>query len=1112
MREADEFIQDKSEANPTPPAPPEEIGLLRRMWFFFLGHQVTIALGSFLWLLWRSGTQPRRLVYPCQQIAAANVGSWALVILPSALVDRHCRRHSYHHPRSRQFARSARIVGRTVFGVALCFSLFWVGVEAYEYARNALDPKIPSILADVPMQNPAGVRSSRMLSLSDQEAVVAFRRDPNQANYPIPAYCPVEDMPYDPAVNPAYDLVWRTVADLRFGPADNPLRDLITPGDKVLLKPNVVQERAYDCPPPAFVRPIVDMCALAGAAEIIIADGNREPTFLIFDAQGYTQAYIDALDALWPGVAISRADLHDRGDWRWVTLGGDSAYEGSSYTDIHSNRYDDVCSGYGPTQRDLYFGTPDQPRGDTAGVENTGNIIRWWAVNNLLFDADVVINIPKMKVHMMNVNTIALKNWVGATLISTYPVSYYGQNHVRITHHRRNPAATLYEKSGFGNDLMWRDLGDLHRATLYWQGHGQELSGTPLRKYLVISDGIWGGESNGSFGYVGYFQGAVTASVDPVAHDCTGSRLMAFHWRPTEVDPGEWRGGIPAIHNQQFVSPGYPLGTSDAARIRVVGDEINRQVNRAGENYEYRYHDIYDPSRTWPDWELNRMNDLHPPLVWNVTLLDQEDQSEVIVELDDDDAVAVYAYYGSDSAADGAPFCLGLTAGAKNTWTGLLPADTGELTVVAQDANLNTASWSNGAAVDGFEYNVLESSFVGDVQDQKTGHGSWFPDPANPLEHAGWNRIPESHNPDCAVEIVEDEAFASDGRRFLRSWGTSGDGPWMWRGFDLAADLYHYQVDLHFSDINLFRIVLMNGTANPVEHRGPVEIWFEGWNEDVGHEHNFPCTAAQDGEIWVNDNGVWSHVGYWKGPQAVGGDAEQGWVRLELRHLTAPGGPDSPGGFELIWGGVSLGTFSTWWDPAWTSGEPIYNMLYFEGGVVNQPAEDTKGVFLDDLRIAPQRVLAEAPEIMEVTPSTGLAHKGVEYIHQLTLLRGTEPVSWSLLQAPPSAEIDEYGQVGGWIPVSDDVGQIFDFEAEARNIYGTDRTSWQVFVTVRADFDGDGDVDLEDFGYFQACLSGPGVPYTPGCQNADLDGDGEVDNHDFMIFKSYFSGANRLPQ
>ncbi len=45
-----------------------------------------------------------------------------------------------------------------------------------------------------------------------------------------------------------------------------------------------------------------------------------------------------------------------------------------------------------------------------------------------------------------------------------------------------------------------------------------------------------------------------------------------------------------------------------------------------------------------------------------------------------------------------------------------------------------------------------------------------------------------------------------------------------------------------------------------------------------------------------------------------------------------------------------------------------------------------------------------------------------------------------------------------------------------------------------ADFDGDGDVDLSDFGHLQLCLTGPSVlVIQPFCGNADLDSDDDVD-------------------
>ena len=64
-------------------------------------------------------------------------------------------------------------------------------------------------------------------------------------------------------------------------------------------------------------------------------------------------------------------------------------------------------------------------------------------------------------------------------------------------------------------------------------------------------------------------------------------------------------------------------------------------------------------------------------------------------------------------------------------------------------------------------------------------------------------------------------------------------------------------------------------------------------------------------------------------------------------------------------------------------------------------------------------------------------------------------------------------------------------------------------ATARCDFDRDSDVDQEDFGRFQACLTGHLVPQTdPDCQPALLDGVVGVDQADFTVFAGCMSGAN----
>lgn len=62
-------------------------------------------------------------------------------------------------------------------------------------------------------------------------------------------------------------------------------------------------------------------------------------------------------------------------------------------------------------------------------------------------------------------------------------------------------------------------------------------------------------------------------------------------------------------------------------------------------------------------------------------------------------------------------------------------------------------------------------------------------------------------------------------------------------------------------------------------------------------------------------------------------------------------------------------------------------------------------------------------------------------------------------------------------------------------------------LPVPGDFDGDFDVDQEDFGQMQICFSGTGVPQPdPRCTPAKLDADHDVDTEDLAIFMGCFTG------
>ena len=66
---------------------------------------------------------------------------------------------------------------------------------------------------------------------------------------------------------------------------------------------------------------------------------------------------------------------------------------------------------------------------------------------------------------------------------------------------------------------------------------------------------------------------------------------------------------------------------------------------------------------------------------------------------------------------------------------------------------------------------------------------------------------------------------------------------------------------------------------------------------------------------------------------------------------------------------------------------------------------------------------------------------------------------------------------------------------------------------IPGDFDGDVDVDLDDFGLFQACLTGPNLgPPSPECEDTDLDTDGDVDQSDFGFFQRCLSEPGVLAE
>jgi hypothetical protein len=97
-------------------------------------------------------------------------------------------------------------------------------------------------------------------------------------------------------------------------------------------------------------------------------------------------------------------------------------------------------------------------------------------------------------------------------------------------------------------------------------------------------------------------------------------------------------------------------------------------------------------------------------------------------------------------------------------------------------------------------------------------------------------------------------------------------------------------------------------------------------------------------------------------------------------------------------------------------------------------------------------------------------------------------------------------------PPCSDCGTAPDSLDRAGEADTADYAAGSITAVVPADFDGDGDVDLGDFGVLQSCFNGPNrPPAETSCFAGDFDADHDIDLADFSAFQACFNGPNRSP-
>ncbi|MEO6052492.1 MAG: DUF362 domain-containing protein, partial [Chthoniobacterales bacterium] len=205
-----------------------------------------------------------------------------------------------------------------------------------------------------------------------------------------------------------------------------------------------------------------------------------------------------------------------------------------------------------------------------------------YLIPKTVLQADLVINLPKMKTHQKSGVTGALKNLVGINgdksrlvhhrlgfpekggdeFSPDVPRIFYWQARLRELLQKRSPALFAFCKKGweylkrlrgiktvgtrenlqsssfyvgsgswYGNDSVWRMVYDLHMVLLFAPKDGEKLESSPQRQIFHIMDGIIAGEGNGPLQPLPVHAGVIMASENPFLIDFSMAKLMGYDWK-----------------------------------------------------------------------------------------------------------------------------------------------------------------------------------------------------------------------------------------------------------------------------------------------------------------------------------------------------------------------------------------------------------------------------------------------------------------------------------------------------------------------------------------------------------------------------------------------------
>ena len=397
------------------------------------------------------------------------------------------------------------------------------------------------------------------------------------------------------------------ILDWKNPDAPPPIAPLLPDGDfrKILLKPNWVLHASHPEFPiealvtsSALIEAVIGACfaKYANLESLIIGDVPLQSCDF---EKMCRQSGIDALRERCKerfGERVRFLDLR-RERYRLVKgfleLESDAPGDPSGYSEVI---LDDRSQLEEISHRAASFRVSDYDPEETRSVHQKGS--HSYLVARSVLEADLVINLPKMKTHQKSGVTGALKNLVGINGSKAYLVHhqlgkpsqggdefpetasalFIWQTRLREILQKRSRWMFRAAKAGWeilkklrgiqtvatreslgtgkvyvgagswhGNDSIWRMVYDLNLILVFGKAEGGALADTPQRKVVSIMDGCLAGEGNGPLQPIPVETRVLIASENPFLVDFTMAKMMGFDWRKIRLLANHRKFGWPGF-------------------------------------------------------------------------------------------------------------------------------------------------------------------------------------------------------------------------------------------------------------------------------------------------------------------------------------------------------------------------------------------------------------------------------------------------------------------------------------------------------------------------------------------------------------------------------------